>query len=294
MSLSSPYLSASTALKRRYEMYFFYIDESGNRDVKKDEPYVLAAVGMHESQWHDFNKHLMGMKTNIARKYDSDIGQDQLEVKANLLTKPKQRNQDPFFKHLTNDELHYISKVYFQQLERSEMVIIASVIDKEKLHNEMAAAEMHTKAYELLLERIQNFMGYEYRRHHKHDRQHAMIIMDNTEARTSRKTALMHARLLHAGNRNVRFQNIIEYPFFVSSEFSNGVQLADLVAYTIYHCFRYNKPDYEFLSKILPFISKHKDGFGKLTGIKVWPSRSAFKKTLNTIQSRVTETRDGK
>jgi len=33
-------------------MYFFHIDESGNRDVKKtDEPYVLTALGMYENQW---------------------------------------------------------------------------------------------------------------------------------------------------------------------------------------------------------------------------------------------------
>lgn len=36
-------------------MYFFHIDESGNRDVKKtDEPHVLTALGMYENQWRGF------------------------------------------------------------------------------------------------------------------------------------------------------------------------------------------------------------------------------------------------
>ena len=69
-------------------MYLFYIDESGNRDVSVDEPYLLAAVGMHEYRWPGFNRHLTGMKTNLARGHDPSIRQDQLEVKANLLTKP--------------------------------------------------------------------------------------------------------------------------------------------------------------------------------------------------------------
>ena len=69
-------------------MYFFYIDESGNRDVKKtDEPYVLTAVGMYENQWRGFNTHLTGMKTNLARQYSPDIAQDQMDVKSNFVTK---------------------------------------------------------------------------------------------------------------------------------------------------------------------------------------------------------------
>ena len=42
-------------------MYFFYIDESGNRDPSlgtadrpKDHIYVLLAVGLYERQWRPF------------------------------------------------------------------------------------------------------------------------------------------------------------------------------------------------------------------------------------------------
>ncbi len=122
-------------------MYFFYIDESGNRDVKVDEPYVLTAVGMFENQWPSFNKHLTGMKTNLARKYNSSIEQDQLEVKANFLTKPKARKDSPFFKHLTDDEIKHVSTHYIDQLDRSKMVVIASVLDKAKLNEGTTCTE---------------------------------------------------------------------------------------------------------------------------------------------------------
>jgi len=86
-------------------MYFFYIDESGNRDVnKKDEPYVLAAVGMYENQWLGFNKYLTGMKINIARNSNQEIRQDQLEVKASFLTKSKAR-KNSLFLYLVNCQM---------------------------------------------------------------------------------------------------------------------------------------------------------------------------------------------
>jgi hypothetical protein len=41
-------------------MYFFYVDESGEKNptIKKDEPFVLLAVGFHEYQWRKFEKKI--------------------------------------------------------------------------------------------------------------------------------------------------------------------------------------------------------------------------------------------
>ena len=260
-------------------MYFFYIDESGKRDVNVDEPYVLAAVGMHEGRWRDFNIHLMGMKMNIGREYDRNIRQDQLEVKANLLTKPKAREGSDFFKHLDDKDIAHISEHYLWQLERSEMVIIAVIVQKNVLQSGFTFEQMHKKAYEILLERIQHHMEY------KHEEHNALIIMDDTGGQLNRKVTSMHSRLLGAGNNNMKFSNIIEYPFFVSSEFSNGVQLADVIAYTVLHTFKYDKPEYEFMKRIHPYIARHPKDKNKLAGLKIWPNEAkAFKKTHRAIQ----------
>ena len=260
-------------------MYFFYIDESGNRDVKKiDEPYVLSAVGMYENQWRGFNRHLAGMKTNIAREHNQDIRPDQLEVKANLLTKPRARLKHPFFSNLTEDNITHISTHYYDQLERSKMVVIAVVIDKEALREDTSGEYMHSKAYEMLLERIQHYIWNNHRKHN------ALIIMDDAGANLNRKIALMHARLLGVGNDNMDFRNIIEYPFFASSELSNGIQLADLVAYCFYHAFRYEKPEYEYLVRILPCIARHADDHRILAGLKIWPESERYATIFDTIQ----------
>lgn len=258
----------------RAKMYFFYIDESGSRDVNKtDEPYVLTAVGMYENRWRRFNKHLEGMKTNIARKHLPDIEPDQLEVKANYILRKKGK----FFSVLSDAEVNHISKNYLDQLKKAKMIIMASVIDKEELRDGTTSQEMHEWAYKLLLERIQHFMN-------NHPKHNALIIMDDTGANLNRKIALMHARLLGIGDEVMDFKNIVEYPFFVSSKLSNGVQLADIVAYTIYHSFRYNKPDYEYIQKLRPYISRHRDKSEVLAGLKVWPESEKYNIIFDKIQ----------
>ena len=264
-------------------MYFFYIDESGNRDVNVDEPYVLAAVGMYEGQWRGFNKHLMGMKTNISREYGANIGQDQLEVKANLLTKPKAREKSDFFRHLSDKDIRHISDHYYQQLKRSKMVVIAVIIRKKDLRAGYTSEEMHEKAYEMLLERIQHYMRQRQKRHK------ALIIMDDASAKLNRKITFVHSRLLGIGSRHgdrqMEFSNIIEYPFFVSSELSNGVQLADLVAYTVYYTFKHNDPKYAFMERIRPHIARPRDNNNELAGLKIWPNEAdEFKQVRQALE----------
>ncbi len=273
-----PAQPAVMAEQKEIVVYFFYIDESGNRDVKVNEPYVLAAVGMYEKQWFGFNKHLSGMKTNIARNHDPNIRQNQLEIKANLITKPSARKQNPFFKHLTDDEINYISDQYISQLEFSKMAVISVVVDKTMLEESITAKRMHEKAYEILLERIQHYIWNEHRRHK------AIIIMDDAGANYNRGITLMHAHLLGRGNNNMDFRNIVEYPFFASSELSNGVQLADLVAYTMYYTFKHNKSDYSHLRKLLPRIARHDEDRNILAGLKVWPESKQYLTIFDEIQ----------
>ena len=260
-------------------MYFFYIDESGNRDVNVDEPYVLAAVGMYEGQWRGFNKHLMGMKTNISREYNLNLTEDQLEVKANFLKNPKGRTTNEFCKSLNEEQRKYISDHYYQQLERSKMDVIAVITQKNALRPHLTSEQMHEKAYEMLLERIQKNMRYEHKKHN------ALIVMDDAGRKFNHKITSMHSRLLGIGNNNMDFPSIIEYPFFVSSELSNGVQLADLIAHTVYHTFKYNRPEYHFIKRIRPRIARHIGDKNRLAGLKIWPNEAVkFKQVKQALE----------
>ena len=97
--------------------------------------------------------------------------------------------------------------------------------------------------------------------------------MDDTDKKLNRSVAMRHASFQRYGNRNMSIPNIVEYPFFTRSELSNGVQLADQLAYNVYHAFRYENPEYPYFKKLLKQFYSGRDG-ATLHGLKVWPNNS--------------------
>ncbi len=119
---------------------------------------------------------------------------------------------------------------------------MCDVIDKRFLR--VTHETLYMKAYEFLLERIQHYMR-EY--HPKH-----RALMDDTSRQLNRVVAMKHASFQRTGNRNMTFPAIVEYPFFTRSELSNGVQLADLLAYNVYRAFKLEDFGYPYFEKALP------------------------------------------
>lgn len=260
-------------------MYFFYFDESGSRDPStgtptnpKDHLYVLLAVGMYERQWRPFESSISNLKlrfiNSLKRDYGNDFDLADCEVKSNWVRIPETRRQkSPFLDALTATNMKNLTDIFFQQVIERNMVIVATVIDKRYLYHHITHETLHTKAYEFVLERIQNYM---YEHHRKHQ---ALIVMDDTSKQLNRAVAMKHAFFQRAGNKNVKFKNIVEYPFFTRSELSNGVQLADLLAYNVYRAFKDTNLDYPYFTNILPNFYRGIDG-ETLHGLKVWPDNS--------------------
>lgn len=260
-------------------MYFFYFDESGSRDPScgtaenpRDHLYVLLAVGMFERQWRPFEREIAHLKLELAHYLARDgvgpLNLAECEVKSNWIRNAKERAQkSPFLASLHEDDRERLVAAYFNQVEARKAVIIAAVIDKRHLHDHVTHEILHKKAYEFILERIQHYMR-EY--HSKHQ---ALIVMDDTSKQLNQAVALKHAYFQRSGNQNVRFDHIVEYPFFTRSELSNGVQLADLLAYNVYRAFKEEDLGYPYFSMLLPRFYRRKDG-GVLDGLKVWPEGS--------------------
>ena len=144
---------------------------------------------------------------------------------------------------------------------------MAAVIDKRHLRDHVTAETLHKKAYEFLLERIQHFMR-EF--HPKHN---ALMVMDDTSKQLNRAVAMKHAFFQRAGNQNLQFTQIVEYPFFTASELSAGVQLADLLAYNTYRAFKDENLAYPYFNMLLPSFYR-RGGDAVLDGLKVWPEPS--------------------
>lgn len=260
-------------------MYFFYVDESGSRDPSvgtpdkpKDHLYVLVAVGMWEGKWRQFDTAIARVKLELAgylkRDGKGNFDLAACEVKSNWIRHSGEREKkSPFLHALDDKDRERLVASFFHQIEQCNTVIMAVVVDKRKLRDHMDHEKLHKKAYEFLLERIEHFMN-EY--HSKHN---ALIVMDDNGVQLNQAVAMKHAFFQRAGNQNMGFRRIVEYPFFTRSELSNGVQLADLIAYNVYRAFRQEDLSYSYFDMLLPsFYRRGKDV--ALDGLKVWPEGS--------------------
>lgn len=244
----------------------------GTPEQPKDHIYVLLAVGIYERQWRDLERDLSGLKLELAhflrrdRKGLFDLAD--CEVKSNWIRNPGERaKKSPFLAALNDSDRERLVAEYFRQVEARRAVVMAAVIDKRHLHDHMTHETLHKKAYEFLLERIQHFM-VEF--HGKHQ---ALIVMDDTSKQLNRAVAMKHAIFQRRGNQHVSFRHIVEYPFFTRGELSNGVQLADLLAYNVYRAFKMEDLSYPYLTMLLPSFYRRKGG-EVLDGLKVWPESS--------------------
>lgn len=260
-------------------MYFFYFDESGSRDPSigtpekpKDHLYVLLAVGLWEGQWRKFDHSIALTKLELAdylrRQGKGTFDLADCEIKSNWLRNPKERaDKSRFLDSLDEKDRERLVAAYFDQLSPRRAVVMAAVVDKRHLRNHVTHETLHKKAYEFLLERIQQYMR-EF--HPKHN---ALIVMDDTSKQLNRAVAMKHAYFQRAGNKNVKFTQIVEYPFFTPSELSNGVQLADLLAYNVYRAFKNEDLSYPYFQMLVPHVYHRKTG-NLLDGLKVWPEAS--------------------
>ena len=104
-------------------MYFFYLDDSGDRnpEVKRDEPFVMLALGLHEYQWRHFENTLNARKLkliqNIFDRTGVQLDLADAEVHSVDIRIPSKRAVHPFLMHLTDMELSDLVELYYDQLE---------------------------------------------------------------------------------------------------------------------------------------------------------------------------------
>ena len=267
-------------------MYFFYIDESGDRNptVKRDEPFVLTAVGFYENRWNRFDRTVNHVKRELIRSiYDREKIRLELadaEVHSSDIRIPKLRERHKFLSRLTDDELDRLVETFYRQLGQQYMRVFSVVIEKAKLRDFMDSDKLTKKAYELLLERIEMYL---FCIHPKHN---GICIVDNTTRQLNRSLAMKHSYFQARGTSSeCKLRHIVEEPLFVESELCNGVQLADLCAYNIFHAFKYKKLDYPYFQRILPYIFTNlQTGDDKLEGLKIFPDDSDYIEMVKDVQ----------
>lgn len=237
----------------------------------KDWLYVLFAVSLFEFRWVKFEREISDRKMRLIHKVSGSTRERfdlaDAEVHSNTIRIEKEKMQNRFFKHLDKSDFGYLLESYYNAIQSHYMNCFAIIVDKRKLHSFFDQESLHKKTYELLLERIEQFLE-DY-----HPKQQGLIIMDNSNKQLNRALAMKHSYFLKNGSSSgVRFKHIVEMPMFVESSLSNGAQLADLLAYNCYHAIKYAKPEYLYFQKMLPsFYNSPKTRPEKFDGIKIFP-----------------------
>ena len=258
-------------------MYLFYVDESGNLDINNRESwlYTMTAVGIFEHSWPKFYiplvQHKRSLIARIHERTGTQLKLHDCEVKSTWLRIPKRRAESAFLSALTSKELEALVNLYYSGLENVHAVCMSVAVDKRELHAHFDQTRLHLKAWELLCERIEHYMREKHRKHR------AIIIVDDVSPQENASLASKHAYFLERQtSANVPLRRIVEMPLFVRSELSEGVQLADLCAYNVYNSASYNKPDYPFFERMLPYYYNSGNTVGdKVDGLKVFPDTSA-------------------
>ena len=277
-------------------MFLFYADESGNRDVRVDIPqkdgttkpgdwlYVLTAVSLFEHKWHGFEKTINRRKVDLIQRIMRDTGLRlelaDCEVKSSAVRIPKERARHPFLSRLTDQELTDLVELYYRQLERQNMHILAVLVDKRHLFEYMDQEKLHRKSWELLLEQVESLMRMRF------DRHQAIMVNDDVSKQANRSLAMKHAFLLDEGTtHDTWLRHVCEMPMFVRSELSNGVQLADMCSYNIYRAFRYGDLNYPFFNRIKPYIWSRSNPVRRpFSGLYVFPGNSPLRALVEQFE----------
>lgn len=286
-------------------MYLFYIDESGSLDPKSGtdpkggQPiYVLTALGVFVRSARkvdlDINRHKMMLIDKLVRRGQSRLELSDCEIKSNWLRRPDMRAQHPLLQRLDEKEINELVTLFYKQLDEHHITILSVIIDKQHLREYMDPAKLHRKAWELLLQKVEQFMRA------MHEKHHAILIADDVGRAANRRLAMKHAYIMLEGtSRNVRLEHICEMPLFVPSELCNGVQLADLCAYNIYRVFTDGSLKYKGFEVISPNIwsaemQMKNPRVRPFHGLYVFPQESKLKELVAEFEKQGTPAESGR
>jgi hypothetical protein len=274
-------------------MYLFYVDESGQREynTKSSHYFTLVAVGVAEGNWRSINAAINDIKLEY-------FGRADIEFKTHHLHRRELRERFYLKPHgLTPEMLTEAVNKLYNIIVDAPLTLFAAVINKRQMLSQYTTPEPATMlAYELLIERIEKFLG------RCDDSPYGMIIHDLiVENAKSHQQDIhdLHEKFQSRGSTSAqKIERIIEGVHFVPSHHSNFLQIADMVAYNTARQFEDHgqewdakvAPDkmkqYEWFGRILPKFDKSAQNKVRGYGIKKMPSLPSGKVVLKEVEEK--------
>lgn len=282
-------------------VYFCYIDESGTPEIPGNTShYVLAGLAIPIAHWkkceigitkikRKFELHDTEIHTGwIVRKYleqskilgfeSMDYAQRRYEVqkirKAELLKLQKSGNKSHYkqtkknyrqteaYIHLTHDERLACIRELADLVGRwSFSRIFAESINKIHFDPARAQLSVDEQALEQLVSRFEQYLKIKSKAIRSSEI-HGALIHDNNDT-VARKHTLLMKKFHRYGTLWTSIDHIIETPFFVNSELTSLVQIADLCCYALRRYFENNETD--LIERIQSRFDRKN---GKIVGIR--------------------------
>lgn len=266
-------------------MYLFYIDECGrpsleDRALEADPWFVMAAVGIRADQWLTIDAEI----TRLKRAYFPDVKPLKVEFKSTSLRSYGGPHPRWPFSELPRERMMALVNELYAIYDTYKPPLFTVTINKSE-HKRKYTTTGHRPeppyqlAFRMLIERIDWFLEQQNQGKALAMSEFGFVILDEYvgQYKVTRSNLLWYQESGTFAKQSINF--VKEVPFFNVSEYSQMLTLPDLVAYNVYHRFRYDKPAYPFYQRIRPYLYRQ---FGKLWGygLKVFPDRKALPEEL--------------
>ena len=214
-------------------MYLLYADESGTTHDPIQQYFVLAGFCVFERQGYWIANEL----DQIASRFDpADPGSVELHGSPMFGGRSRWRSHPKQKRHQAIED---ILKVFLQSHPSNRL--FASVIKKSSI----SPQDPVEVAFEQLASRFDKYL---MRLHRSGDSQRGLIIFDKSTYETTIQSLATDFRTI--GYTWGVIRNFSEVPLFLDSKASRLIQLADIIAYSIFRHFE--KGDSTFFSIIEP------------------------------------------
>ena len=280
-------------------VYFCYIDESGTPQVPGNTShYVLCGVSIPVKFWKKCDRTI----NYIKRKYgleDAEIHtgwimrtyleqsripdfenlsfddrrrevikmrmaeifkvQKEKNTKGLKQLKKNYKHTDPYI-HLTHEQRMNFLREIADLIGKSSFIrIFAECIDKVFFDPTKSKLSVDEQALEQLVSRFEHYMANVAS---KGEQVHGLLVHDNNETVCKKHTALMK-QFHKEGTLWTSIKHIVETPFFVNSELTGMIQIADLCSIALRRFFE--NGDTDLFNRIYPRFDKHRE---KLVGVR--------------------------
>lgn len=251
----------------------YFVDESGI-DLKEAPCSVLAGVGMREADVWPFAQAFLSLKEEILRFTPEHV----YEAKGMKLLKrrvfrhaqladeitPEDRNAAIERLLAKNERSEPVGRDELAALAQAKLVFVAGALDLARDFGMTFFASIVPKGAPQQRDRsfLRKDFAYLFERVHCHvcdgpDHTHGVLIFDEQDKALS-QTLLdqMHGYFVETSRGRQRAERLIPMPFFVHSELTPPIQLADLVAYVTNRGLRTERMPEPARAELRPFADK--------------------------------------